>query len=167
MNVQMSYLIGALVIFTMLAVVFNQKENYDLESRLFHEAVGASSELGSALLTHLNKLPFDEATISATVEFPDELTNPASLKPETGELYVSQFDDLDDYNYFDGRDDEHYIYDTLKTLGIFATTIKINYIQKDTPQTVSSNETWYKIINIEITNMYLSSPIKLFLITSY
>jgi len=175
MNIQMSYLIGALVIFTMLAVMFNQKENLDLDSRLYHEAVGAASEIGNALLNQLSKLPFDEHTVSESIEITAELTSKDILGPETGELNISQFDDIDDYNYFDGSpgpyggSDSLFICDTLKTLGIFKTKVKVHYIQKESPDVVSGKE-WHKIIHLEIkNNKYIpkKTPIKLFLIMSY
>ena len=167
MNVQMSYIIGSLVIFTMLAVVFNQKENYDLESRLYHEAVGEASELGNSLLIKLSKLPFDENTVSGSVESTLDLTATFSLGPETGENDVTLFDDVDDYNYFDGHTTEYFIKDNLNKLGVFSTTVNVNYIEKDTPGIVSTTRQFYKIINIEITNLYLNDPVKLFFITSY
>ena len=163
----MSYLIGALVIFTMLAVVFNQKENFDLESRLYHEAVGEASELGNAVLMMLSKMPFDESTISNKVETTIELTASNSLGPETGENNVSMFDDVDDYNYFDGHLPSYYIKDTLNKLGVFSTKVSVNYIKKDTPHIVSTTQQFYKIISIEVSNAYLVDPIKLFFITSY
>ena len=163
----MSYIIGALLIFTMLAVVFNQKENYDLESRLYHEAVGEASELGNSLLVELSKMPFDENTISDNVETTASLTSSVALGPETDENDVSEFDDVDDYNYFDGHDVEFFIKDNLNKLGVFSTTVTVNYIEKDTPGIVSTTRQFYKIINIEITNLYLDDPVKLFFITSY
>ena len=180
MNVQMSYLIGALVIFTMLAVVFNQKENFDLESRLYHESIGVASELGNALLIKLSKMPFDENTISEKVETTVALTASASLGPESGEDVVSKFDDVDDYNYFkggvSGGKPVFYIQDTLAKLGVFYTKVSVNYIKKDTPNIVSNTPQFYKIINIEVNNDYLNpgrngtfgkAPLKLFFITSY
>ncbi len=180
MNVQMSYLIGALVIFTMLAVVFNQKENFDLESRLEHEAVGVASELGNALLIKLSKMPFDENTVSEIVDLTVALTAANSLGPESGEDVVSKFDDIDDYNYFkggvSGGEPVFYIQDTLNKLGVFYTKVRVNYIKKDTPDIVSTTPQFYKIINIEVNNDYLNieengqflrEPLKLFFIASY
>ena len=100
MNLQTSYVILALVLFTTLALVFNQKENNDLEFRLYHEAVVAAAELGDSFLSELSKMPFDENTISSTVDTSTALTLAYSLGPESGETNVLQFDDMDDYNRY-------------------------------------------------------------------
>ncbi len=160
MNLQTSYVILALVLFTTLALVFNQKENNDLEFRLYHEAVVAAAELGDSFLSELSKMPFDENTISSTVDTSSALTLAYSLGPESGETNVLQFDDMDDYN-------RYVRIDSLNKLGEFSTTVSVYYVNIAYPNVLSSSKQFYKRIDIEIDNYYLTDPVNLFYISAY
>jgi len=166
MNVQTSYIIGALVLFTTLALIFNQKSNIDLETRLYHEAVVAAAELGDSFLNELYRLDFDETTVGSVVDTVTSLTVYNLLGPESGEDSLSHYDDIDDFDGYTKRD-------TLNILGEFITTVSVYYVDIDYPDTKSTSRHFYKRIDIEIDNDYLSDslslrePIKLFYITSY
>ena len=171
MNIQMSYLVLALVIFTMLALSFNQKGRSDLDTRLYHEAVAAATEMGDELLNEASTKAFDAFTVTGTVEDPTELTPPNSLGPSATEAAKGRkfFNDVDDYNGYKSID-------SLGILGVCTTDVWVAYVNmdisvsKDESMYHLTNQTWYKKIVVEISSdssQYLKDPIRLKYITSY
>lgn len=160
MNVQTSYTILALVLFTILALGFNQKGNNDLEFRLYHEAVVASAEFGDSFLNELSKVPFDENTVAGLVDTTAALTSSFDLGKDTDEVDVSDFDDIDDYN-------EYVKTDSLNKLGVFSLVVSVYYVNLAYPDVVSSTKQFHKRIDLTIYNDYLTDPVSLYLITAY
>ena len=160
MNLQSFYVIGAIAIFTSLALIFNQKQNIDLDTSLYQEAVIVSAELGDSFLNELTREAFDENTVSAEIDTVTSLTMAYSLGAESGEIDVSQYDDIDDYDGYTKTD-------SLNKLGIFTTTVEVCYIDDANPDTKSSARTFLKRIDIEVTNYYLSNAVKLYYLASY
>ena len=157
----MSYLILALLIFTLLALSFNQKGNSDLDSRLYHEAVVTATELGDALISKIGNLSYDELTLPEKIKDKIKLTTSGNLGPDGAENHFLVFDDVDDYN-------DWIKYDTLNKIGVCTTTVSVDYIDVDYPDVVVTTQQWYKRITVEITNEdYLKDPVKLYFITSY
>lgn len=160
MNLQTSYVIGAIVIFTSLALIFNQKQNIDLDTGFYHEAVIVSAELGDSFLNELTRKAFDENTVSGSIDTVTSLTLAYSLGADAGEADVSHYDDIDDYDGYTKTD-------SLNKLGVFTTTVEVYYIDEANPDTKSSTRKFLKRIDIEVTNYYLSNSIKLFYLASY
>ncbi len=160
MNLQTSFVIGSIVIFTILSLSFNQKQNIDLDTTLYHEAVIVSAELGDSFLNELTRIAFDENTVSASIDTLTSLTLASALGPESDETNASKYDDIDDYDGYTKTD-------SLNKLGIFTTDIDVYYVDESSPDTKSSSRKFLKRIDIEITNAYLTNPIKLFYLASY
>lgn len=160
MNVQMSYIILALIIFTLLALSFNQKGNSDLDSRLYHEAVVSVTELGDAFINEISNMAFDEKTLPEKIKEKIKLTTAGNLGPDAGENHFLIFDDVDDWNGYTK-------YDTLNRLGVCTTLVSVDYIDLANPDVIVTTQQWYKRITIEIDNFYLTDPVKLYFITSY
>jgi len=165
-------MILALIIFTLLALSFNQKGNSDLESRLYHEAVVAVTELGDSFINEMSKKPFDAQTVTETVSDPIELTPASSLGPSAAEKAggIKTFNDLDDYNNYKGKVN-------LKKFGECEVEIEVYYINIDNPDVKVTYPTWYKRVDIEIKTIvqdkekydwtYVKDPVKLYYIASY
>jgi hypothetical protein len=101
---QMMLAIGALVIFTSLAVTVNSSLVGSDESLTENGFAMGALGLGQGLIEEAQRLAFDETLIgTAPAVMPDGFTpaDEASLGPELGEAYPDGFDDVDDFDGFD------------------------------------------------------------------
>ena len=102
---------------------------------------------------------FDEKVINAAVTVPNQLTNWPQLGPDAGETHPN-FDDVDDYNGLTltnstGRD-------------TFDVSIVVGYILDETdPETIITSRTWYKRMNVTISNPFLIQQLVLGFVFSY
>ena len=160
MNVQTLFILGAMVLFTTIALSFYQKQNMDLENKLYLEAIVVASELGDSFLNDITKKAFDENTISNRIDAASSLTGALSLGPETGETNIDLFDDIDDYNGYTKID-------SLYKLEEFSTLANIYYVDESSPDTISNFKQYFKRIDLTISNLYLTDPIKLSFIVAY
>jgi hypothetical protein len=157
---QTTFLIGALLIFTILAITFNQKNNISLDTDLDQEATITAIELGDAFLEEINRKAFDDNTVSNTVDTVTSLTPSTSLETETGEISKVDFDDIDDFNGYIQKD-------TLNNLGVFLITVDVYYVDSDYPDIRSSIRTFTKRIDVEISNEYMRKKVKLSYLAAY
>jgi len=166
-------MILALIIFTLLALTFNQKGNSDLETRLYHEAVVTVTEMGDALINEISDLAFDEILLSEKIKDKIKLTTAAKLGPEGAEHNKKTFNDVDDYNGFE-------LVEILEKLDTCRIEVTVNYIDLDNPDVKKIVPTWYKKVTVVIYNrkylrkgdaedpdLYEEVPVKLYYIKSY
>jgi len=160
MNIQTLFILGAMVLFTTLTLSFFQKQNLDLENQLYLEAIIVASELGDSFLNEMTEKAFDENTVSSGIDDVSSLTGSYLLGPESGETTAALFDDIDDY-------DGYTRLDSLDKLGAFTIQVDIYYVDEIYPDSVSSSREYFKRIDFEISNLYLTDPIKFFHIIAY
>ncbi len=152
--------IGSIVLFSMLIISFYQGENYRTATTIYSDALLSSSGIGQSLLSEILMRKFDENTINDTLETPSELTTSGSLGTDSGESAVISYDDVDD---FDGYTQ----IDSLSILEAFTTNVEVYYVNPSQPDVKTSTRTFYKRIDIGISNSYLTDTTKFYYIISY
>lgn len=153
-------LLGSLLLLVTLSMNFYSSYRSKSDLSINSEALSTAITVGESIFNDIRSRAFDEKTVSKAVYSIDSLTAPASLGPDAGESNATQFNDADDFN--------NYIsYDTLGIFGIFKTSIKVHYVHKLDPNTVSATRTFTKRIDINVTNKYLADTLKLKHVIAY
>lgn len=125
-----------------------------------NEAIITGSALAQSMIDEISQKSFDEKTVSGTVIVPDSLTPINNLGPDIGENDVTRFDDIDDYN--------NYVkIDTLFRLGNFRTRVNVYYVSSSNPDLRSTSRTFFKRIDVFLTNNYITDTIKMFRVITY
>ena len=150
--------LGALILFGLTMLSTNRYVIDQNESIIQREFEFYGISLAQSFIEEAKTKAFDEKVINGTVNSPGQLTLWNLLGPE-GETHPN-FDDVDDYNGLTltdstGRDE-------------FDVSIEVGYILDETdPDTIINNRSWYKRMNVTISNPYLIQPIVLGFVFSY
>lgn len=152
-NIQSMLAIGGLSILSLTSLRFNnailQTSTVDVENKISLTAISLADDL----LEEIKVKSFDKSTTEFPTTNIESLTNSENLGPEAGEVYPN-YDDIDDYNNFI-RD-----VDAPHAEG-YEVTCKVQYVNENDPNDVSSTQTFYKKVTVTVTNTYLSYPINL------
>lgn len=157
---QQLLIIGALIILGSLVLTFNRSTQNVNANNLFNIALIDATASAQSLIEGIQTKAFDEKTVSTNVSSASELTALGTLGPDAGETVTTQFDDIDDYkNYTE--------IDSFKQFGAFSLSVEVNYVQKYSPETVSSTPTFLKKVDVTVTNPFLVHSLTLSRIISY
>ena len=152
-NIQSMLAIGGLSILSLTSLRFNsailQTSTVDVENKISLTAISLADDL----LEEIKVKSLDKSTTEFPTTNVESLTNPENLGPETGEVYPN-YNDIDDYNNFI-RD-----IDAPHAEG-YEVTCKVQYVKENDPNDINSTPTFYKKVNVTVTNTYLSYPINL------
>jgi len=118
--------------------------------------------LGTSIIEEASDKAFDEATAGAAVTDINLLKAPASLGPETGEVYPN-FDDFDDYNGYT----RNTATDTTFLSANFTASAVVDYVTPTSPNTTSGVRTWHKRLRVTVTSPSMPDTIRLSTIFSY
>jgi hypothetical protein len=125
-----------------------------------NEAVINASGLAQSIFDEIQMKAFDEKTVNQAVSSTDSLTTANNLGPETGEIFNTDFDDVDDYN---NRNTTV----TLDRMGDFSIKVSISYVNNLNPQVKSGTPTFAKHIQVQLVNYNLPDTLKFDHIISY
>ena len=132
-----------------------------------------ATSLATSAIQEATSKAFDEVTKSGNVINTGSLTPVANLGIETGESYPL-FDDIDDFNYFKNNPKIDTIFFNPTDAIYFETFYKVDYVNENSPETVSSSQTWNKRLVVKVTsnamiddNTGLQDTMKLSTIFSY
>ncbi len=147
--------LGALILFGLLRLSTNRYLIDQNESIIQREYEFYGISLAQSFIEEGKTKAFD---VNGTVNNPSELTQWNQLGPAVGEIYPN-FDDVDDYDNLSltdsiGRDE-------------FEVSISVFYVDENDPETPFNDETWYKRMNVTISNPYLIQPIVLGYVYAY
>lgn len=157
---QQLLVIGALIILGSLVLTFNRSTQNVNTNNYFNIALIDATASAQSLIEGIQTKAFDETTVSASVSSTSELTPTASLGRDAGETVTTQFDDVDDYkNYTE--------VDSFQQFGAFSLSVQVNYVQKYSPETISSTPTFLKKVDVTVTNPFLVDSLTLSRIISY
>ena len=151
--------LGALILFGLTMLSTNRYVINQNESNIQREFEFYGISLAQSFIEEAKTKAFDTSVVNATVNSPDELTQWDQLGPGVGETYPN-FDDVDDYNGLTltdstGRDE-------------FDVSIEVGYILNETdPETIVNSRSWYKRMNVTISNPFLIQPLVLGFVFSY
>jgi hypothetical protein len=151
---------GALFILTLIILLFYRTSAEQSSVSLENDAMLAASGLAQSLLTEIQKRSFDEVTVSKYIDSKDSLTESSDLGPEVSELFLTQYDDVDD---FDG----YSVVDSSTKLGQYNLTVNVDYVSEMDPNTITMTKTYNKLVKVAVTSMYLPDSLKLYHIVGY
>jgi len=158
---QIMFILGAFAMLSMLALNVNRTVYGSLILGLEMEATLNGLSIGQSMLDEVMQKNFDEKTISKVAYNYTEITQPASLGPESGQeidgfdsAYTSggtfhdfksksKFNDVDDYKGYKRK-----VWDS--RLGYFEVTDSVKYVKELEPNTASSSATFYKMVVVVV-----------------
>ncbi len=151
--------LGAIILFGLTMLSTNRYVINQNESIIQREFEFYSISLAQSFIEEAKTKAFDEKVINAAVNAPNQLTTSNQLGPDAGETHPN-FDDVDDYDGLTltestGRDE-------------FDVSIAVGYILDETdPETIINSRSWYKRMNVTISNPFLIQPLVLGFVFSY
>ncbi len=149
-----------LVLFTIFVLTVYRTTTSRFAFAIANEALITGSALAQSLIEEITQKSFDEKTVNQVINTVDSLTLPSQLGPDVGETNVTLFDDVDDYkNYIKT--------DSLQRLGQFISRVIVYYVQSTNTEILSSNRTFFKKIDILVTNSFIKDTIKMFRVIAY
>lgn len=160
MTNQMLLASGALFILTLIILLFYRTSAEQSSVSLENDAMLAAAGLAQSLIAEIQKRSFDEITVSKYIDSRDSLTPSIELGPEDDELFLTQYDDVDD---FDG----YSVVDSSTKLGQYNLRVSVDYISDTDPNSISLSKTYNKLVKVAVISMYLPDSLKLYHIVGY
>lgn len=155
---QMMLSIAAMILLSLLVLNVHSSATDKLIILYSNESVIEATAIAQALFEEIQTKAFDENTISIAAKQRNLLTPAYSLGKESGEVYYTDFDDIDDYNGFTDTD-------SANVMGEFDLAVLVYYVDETKPYDSSGLRTYMKCIEISISNESLpivnGEPIKL------
>ncbi len=150
--------LGALILFGLTMLSTNRYVIDQNESIIQREFEFYGISLAQSFIEEAKTKAFDEKVINGTVNTPGQLTHWSQLGPDAGQTHPN-FDDVDDYNGLTrtestGRDE-------------FDVSIEVGYINETDPETIVNPGSYYKRMNVTISNPFLIQPIVLGYVYAY
>lgn len=160
MSNQMLLAIGALFILTLLILLFYQTSIEQTSVSVENEAILAGTGIAQSLIAEIQKRSFDEYTVTKTTYLTDSLSVSGALGPDSGEVFITQFDDIDDFNNYS-------VTDVSTRLGNYHLSVEVDYVVSLTPNTTTINRTFNKRVTVSIISTYLPDTLKFYHIIGY
>lgn len=157
---QMLLTICGLLLLSVLNLTFNTSAGEQQSTMLNNEAVLTSASLAQGMLDEISTRSFDEQTVTKGLNSTDSLTASNLLGPDSGEINVYQYDDIDDFKNYSKVI-------ALERLGNFYMSVDVNYIQNMLPDVKFNLKSFTKRIDVAIFNTYLPDTLKLKTVISY
>lgn len=154
------FTILSLIFFSMLNVTFYNSSNNTYDTASDNQAIINGVSFGQSLIEDITLRSFDENTINNNLSDVDSLTNTMNFGPDPGEYYVSQFDDIDDFNNYTKID-------SIDGIGTFSLSVGVNYISETNLSQNSYSKTFLKKITVYVENEFLKNSIILDYIVGY
>lgn len=151
---------GAIVLLAALVLNVNRSLLKSTDQTIEAEAIIAATSAGQQVIDMISSKEFDENTIGTYIEDISNFTASGSLGPETGELSVTTYDDIDDFNGF---------LTSIQTprMGLDTVRVSVSYVNPASPGTASSSRTRMKKIEAAVISPYLPDTLKLYYYSSH
>lgn len=154
---QMLLTMGAIILLSTMVLRFNSSLLTSDDVMYNAKFNVLASSLATSLIEEAKGKAFDQNTDGAAVSATNMLS--ATLGPESGEIYPD-FNDFDDFNGF-------VRVDSTMPSAVFYVTSKVTYVSAADPNTVSSTQTWRKVISVTIMSPSMSNPVQMSSIYTY
>lgn len=129
-----------------------------------------SVSLATSAIEQATSKAFDHNTDTVAVTLINSLTNVGALGIDPGELSndPTTFNDFDDFNIYRTvpKTDSLILEGTDKKM-IFNTYARVDYVDPDNPNNVSSTRTWCKRISVKVISPGMNDTIKMSSVYSY
>jgi hypothetical protein len=157
-NIQSLTTIGAIALFSLISIRFNSSVLENMSVEVENKVYLTAFSLADDLIEEIKQKAFDEQTVDFRSISPGELTPSYLFAPEVldpGENgYPSTWDDIDDYNGYSKQV-------SLPHAEGFSVTSRVDYVQENNYDQVSSTQTFFKRIEVRVSSDYLRAPVKL------
>ena len=160
MSNQLLLATGALFILTLLILLFYQTSAEQTSVSVENEAILAGSGIAQSVIAEIQKRSYDENTVTKYADCIDSLTLTSSLGPDSGEVFLTQFDDVDDF-------DNYSIVESSTRLRDYNLSVSVDYVDIMNPNNISFSRTFCKRIEVSIISLYLPDTLKLYHIKGY
>lgn len=155
-SVQSMLAIGALVIFSIVSLLFNssvlQTSTLEIEDKVYLTAFSLADDL----IEEMKQKAFDEMTVDFQAINKSQLTPASALTFETGEVWPN-FDDIDDYNNYNKQIDAPHAE---------GYTVHCDVTYCDADGSDESTQEYYKKVTITVSSDYLRDPFQMYFIFS-
>ncbi|MGB9664820.1 MAG: hypothetical protein ACPL25_07890 [Ignavibacteria bacterium] len=149
-----------LLLFTIFILTVYRTTSSRFAFAVANEAIISGTAIAQSMIDEISQKSFDEKVISGVVSSPDSLTPSENLGPDAGETDFTKYDDIDDYDDFQKVEN-------LSRLGNFNTKVSVYYVSSTNPDKKSMSRTFYKRVDVFVTNSFITDTIKLYRIISY
>lgn len=157
---QMMLSIVAMIFLSMLILNVHSSTSDKLIILYSNESVIEAIGIVQAVFEEIQTKAFDEATTTAAAKERSMLTPAAWLGHGSSELLVTDYDDIDDYNYYT-------VTDTANVMGTFDLAVRVKYVKETAPYDVATYRTFIKRVEISITNESLPTTLTFNKLISY
>ncbi len=154
MNINTMLAMGALVIFSMISLNFNEVVMQNLTNEIDNKVFLTAFSLADDLIEEIKQRPFDEKTIVFSAINREQLTASNYLGPDSGEVFVNQFDDIDDYKGYTKNI-------SLPHAENYTVSANVYYVQENNQDQISTLQTFYKRVDIKVESPFMSSDVVL------
>ena len=141
--------LGALVIFSITSFSINRNMIRNSDASYAQQAQFLAYNQAQELIEKAKTKAFAEEVIKGTVA--DTSGFIALLGTDVSESYPNQLDDVDDYNNVNVT-----VADSV--IGNTTMTVTVDYVDLADLATPLSQKTFYKLMQVTVTNQYLSNP---------
>lgn len=147
--------IGAIALLALISLRFNstvlETKTTEIENKVYLTAFSLADDL----LEEIKQKAFDEETVEWRAITTSELTNSNSFGPvDPGESSPIDFDDIDDYDQYSKSV-------SLPHAENYTVTSTVDYVTEGNQNIISSTQTFYKRVTINVASPYMSHSIKL------
>lgn len=167
---QMMLTIGAIFLLSMVILTTNRGLITTNTTMIDNRYGILAVSLATSTIERATGKAFDQNTDTLAVNSISSLTNINALGIDAGESrnFSEDFNDFDDYNCYKTTPKV----DTLNFEGtnrkiIFNTFCKVDYVNPNSPNTISSQKTWHKRIIVSVIASGMTDTIKMSSVYSY
>jgi hypothetical protein len=147
--------IGAMALLAMISLRFNatllENRTTEIENKVYLTAFSLADDL----IEEIKQKAFDEETVEWRAITADQLTSVDAFGPlDPGENSVYDFDDIDDYHGYQKEV-------SLPHAENYTVTCTVNYVTATNQDIISSTQTFFKRVTVQVTSPYMSHPVYL------
>ncbi len=150
-NIQSFLTIGGLLLLSITSLRFNQAiletSTADIQNKVYLTAFSLADDM----IEEIKVKSFDQNTIQFPTNNTASLTQ--TLGPESGEIYPN-YNDVDDFNGYAITIDEPHAEG-------YNVSCSVQYVDGDSPDIVSSTQTFYKKATVTVTSPYMNHAVTL------
>jgi len=156
-NINSFISIGSILLLSLISLRFNSTvlENniVETENKIYLTAFSLADDM----IEEIKGKAFDEETVEWHSITESELTSTEAFGPDAGEVSVSDFDDIDDYNGYSKAV-------SLPHAENYTVITTVDYVTAADQNVTSVPQTFFKRISVSVSSPYLSYPINVIFI---
>lgn len=152
-NIQSFLSIGAITLMSIVSLRFNeavlQNSSIEIENKVYLTAFSLADDL----IEEIKEKAFDETTVLFPTTDPLTLTLPEKLGVDASDVYPD-FNDVDDFNGYTRTISAPHAED-------YEISCLVWYVNPADQSQLSTKQTFYKRVEVEVSSPYMKSPISL------